>query len=353
MKAHFFGAGLALMLTLGLAPATMADSSTTITITDSGFNPPVVNVPVGTNLTFVNKGNNVHTATALDKVPNFDTGGIGPGQTASATVSLAGTFGYSSQPDCLNGNTSAIFNCQQQYQVVVGSVDAQPSVAPSASIPAVAPGPNAQIQQNAAISLSDNGFSPAAVAIVPGGTVTWTNLGTTVHTVTSGAAAPQPFDSGGLAPAGSYSVQFPTPGTYLYSSNTDCQNGNNNPAFNCGATYTVTVLAAAVGSTTTNPGVPFSGPTIIVRDDGFQPSTTNATAGQTITWLNISSTSHSIASVAGSGPQYDSGGLADGSSFSFVFTQPGTYAYYSPSEQPQGSTGPQPGSPFTGTIVVK
>src|SRR5579884_802326 len=328
---RLFGAALALLVGLSLTPAAMADD-TTVTITDSGFTPTTLSVAPNTTITFINKGNQVHSATDTGKNPVFDTGGIGPGQTGTVFIQQPGTYSYASQPDCLNGNVNPTFVCGPYTLVIGAPAAAAGTVVPT---PTATPAPNSTIQQNATVQISDTGFSPANVAIVPGGTITWTNVGTNIHTATSGSA-PLPFDSGGLSPGQTNSVQLNTPVTYVYTSSTDCQPGNVNPAFNCAANYTVTVQAAAVGSTTTNPGVPFSGPTVLIRDDGFQPQTTNATAGQTITWLNISTVSHTVASAPGSPATYDSGGLSDGDSFSFVFTQPGTYTFYSTTDQPAG-----------------
>jgi plastocyanin len=57
------------------------------------------------------------------------------------------------------------------------------------------------------------GFKPKSITVTPGTTVRWTNHGEEVHTVTSREGR---FDSGDLAPKGSYSVTFVTPGTYHY-----------------------------------------------------------------------------------------------------------------------------------------
>jgi plastocyanin len=51
--------------------------------------------------------------------------------------------------------------------------------------------------------------------------VTWTNIGTTVHTVKSDPGYPDQFDSGGIAPTQSYSHKFQNPGTYGYHSTTE------------------------------------------------------------------------------------------------------------------------------------
>jgi plastocyanin len=61
------------------------------------FTPQVVQVPVGTTLTWKNDGAVIHTATAADG--SWDTGDIsGGGGTATVTFDTAGTFTYNCTP---------------------------------------------------------------------------------------------------------------------------------------------------------------------------------------------------------------------------------------------------------------
>jgi hypothetical protein len=61
------------------------------------FTPQVVQVPVGTTLTWRNDGSVIHTATAADG--SWDTGDIsGGGATASVTFDTAGTWTYNCTP---------------------------------------------------------------------------------------------------------------------------------------------------------------------------------------------------------------------------------------------------------------
>jgi plastocyanin len=64
-----------------------------------------------------------------------------------------------------------------------------------------------------AVSIIDFAYSPATTTIGVGGTVTWTNSGSTAHTVTGDQGA---FDSGNINPAGTFSFKFNTAGTYTY-----------------------------------------------------------------------------------------------------------------------------------------
>lgn len=61
------------------------------------------------------------------------------------------------------------------------------------------------------------GFSPATLTILPGTTVTWKNMSSAPHTVTSDDG--QTFDSGTIAPGGSYTFKFAVAGSYPYHCN--------------------------------------------------------------------------------------------------------------------------------------
>jgi plastocyanin len=71
--------------------AAPAPSTLTVTIKDFKFGPAELTVPVGSEVSFMNADNQVHTVTAAGK---FDTSGIQPGATAELTFDTAGTFTY-------------------------------------------------------------------------------------------------------------------------------------------------------------------------------------------------------------------------------------------------------------------
>ena len=64
---------------------------------------------------------------------------------------------------------------------------------------------------NAAVTITDNQYSPANVQVMPGGTVTWTNNGAEPHDVTGSGLA-----SGTMQSGQSYSHTFTSPGDYSY-----------------------------------------------------------------------------------------------------------------------------------------
>jgi plastocyanin len=56
----------------------------------------------------------------------------------------------------------------------------------------------------------------------------------------------------------------------------------------------------------------------------YSPATYTVFAGTTVSWVNRDGTTHSVTSDSG---LFDSGPLPPGASFSYTFTQPGTYHY--------------------------
>jgi plastocyanin len=87
-----------------------------------------------------------------------------------------------------------------------------PTLEPS---PTAAPLPTATPASAAsnklAVAVIDNRFQPTALNIAAGTTVTWTNNGNNIHTLTSPDGG---FDSGGLLGGASFSFTFDKAGTY-------------------------------------------------------------------------------------------------------------------------------------------
>ena len=62
-----------------------------------------------------------------------------------------------------------------------------------------------------------------------------------------------------------------------------------------------------------------------IADMAFQPGDLTITVGDTVTWTNADGRPHTVTADAGA---FDSGNVDEGGSFSFTFTQPGTYSYH-------------------------
>jgi len=80
-------------------------------------------------------------------------------------------------------------------------------------------------------------FSQANLTISAGQTVTWDNGSSEAHTVTSSSTSTETFNSGSVAPAGTFTHMFPTAGTYHYY----CQfhGADGNPPTGMAGTITV------------------------------------------------------------------------------------------------------------------
>jgi plastocyanin len=162
------------------------------------FSPSTVTIAAGGSVTFRNDDDRAHTVTANDGA--FDSGTISEGGSWKRTFKGGGTFSY-----------LCAIHPEMTGKVVVRGTSAAPTPKPEASptptptpMPA-APGTDAQIV--------DFSFSPGALSIPAGSTVTWRNAGEAPHTVTAEDGS---FDSDMIAAGGSWAQTFEAPGTFAY-----------------------------------------------------------------------------------------------------------------------------------------
>lgn len=85
------------------------------------------------------------------------------------------------------------------------------------------------------------------------------------------------------------------------------------------------VLAAVVLVAAAAAEAAGEGPEVSIPGRLFAPGELDALAGQTVTWRNADSTSHTVSSQD---DVFDSGYLTSGSSFSHVFARTGTFPYF-------------------------
>ncbi|MDN7026075.1 fasciclin [Methanoculleus sp. FWC-SCC1] len=83
----------------------------------------------------------------------------------------------------------------------------------------------------------------------------------------------------------------------------------------------VLLLCLCIGSAC---GQEQTGVKIELRNSSYYPPTMTVAPGTTVAWTNYDSVSHSVTSMTG---LFDSGALETGESFTYTFTDPGTYAY--------------------------
>lgn len=69
---------------------------------------------------------------------------------------------------------------------------------------------------------------------------------------------------------------------------------------------------------------------VVMVNRTFEPQQIEVTAGTTVTWTNQDSQSHTVTAGPRDNPSglFDSGEIAGGGTFSFTFTEPGTYEYH-------------------------
>jgi len=75
------------------------------------------------------------------------------------------------------------------------------------------PTPTSTPTQGNAVTIQNLAFSPAALTVPAGTTVTWTNQDTTVHNVTSNTGL---FESGQMSRGSNFSHTFSDKGTFAY-----------------------------------------------------------------------------------------------------------------------------------------
>jgi plastocyanin len=66
-----------------------------------------------------------------------------------------------------------------------------------------------------AVEIKGMTFSPSCFSVVAGGSVTFTNGDTVAHTVTTDTGQAEAFDSGSIAPGGTFTHTFGAPGTIM------------------------------------------------------------------------------------------------------------------------------------------
>jgi plastocyanin len=100
--------------------------------------------------------------------------------------------------------------------VACGSNSPSPAPAPTPT-PTPTPTPGGTVSSvtipRGAETLGNKAFSPDAVDVAAGTTVTWTNTDVVTHTSTSDSGA---WNSGSVGPNGQFSFTFATAGTFPY-----------------------------------------------------------------------------------------------------------------------------------------
>ena len=172
-------------------------------------------------------------------------------------------------------------------------------------------------------------FAHQDITVPVGTTVAWTNRGGVAHTTTEGGD-PEIWDSFSLQPGQSFSFTFAEAGTFNYF----CAI---HPAMRATVTVTaqqaqaetptreaVPTPEAALTATVAPAADPGAAATASANIVDFDHRSLTVPAGTAVTWTNRGDFIHTTTSVDN---LWDSDFLESGETFSFIFSQPGTYDY--------------------------
>ncbi|MFI9363291.1 cupredoxin family copper-binding protein [Kitasatospora sp. NPDC053057] len=76
------------------------------------------------------------------------------------------------------------------------------------------------------------------------------------------------------------------------------------------------------------PSAPAAANAVTIKNFAYSPPTLTVKAGTKVTWTNTDPDAHTVTSKQGSGGPLQSAALATNDTYSYTFTQPGTYPYY-------------------------
>lgn len=177
---------------------TPAAGVTEVRITDDdadAFEPQMITVDLGAEVTFFNDDDDDHTATSA----SFDTGTIAPGESATITLDEPGSHFYACN-----------FHPEMTGTIFVRDEDGDLPGATPRVIEATTADTDAGGET---VSIVNFAFDPAELTVPAGTTITWENTDTTPHTATAENGS---FDTGRIAQNASGSATFDQPGTFPY-----------------------------------------------------------------------------------------------------------------------------------------
>ena len=161
------------------------------------------------------------------------------------------------------------------------------------------------------VSDDAGGFVPGDVTVDLGQTVAFVNTHSDEHTATGSG-----FDTGIIQEGSVASVVLDTPGTFRYA----CQ---------IHPEMTGVIAVRDASGNVPPPATPVASPvpgaaSVRIANLSFDPPSITIPAGSTVTWSNDDITPHTVTATGG---LFDSGIFDPGTSFSWTFAEPGTFAY--------------------------
>lgn len=179
-----------------------------------GYRPAEITIETGTTVIWVNNGAQDHTVTDDDGA--FDSGTMAPGDEFKFTFKEAGVFHYHCKPHPWMEATVNVHEPGKPPPKDTASDEDDESSAPPPPPASSSSGGGPTTHHVNIIEGSSTdawGYDPAQLTVGVGDTVMWTNTGETEHTVTADGGA---FDSGSVAPGGTYEFTFEEEGEFPY-----------------------------------------------------------------------------------------------------------------------------------------
>lgn len=320
---------------------TQAIEPVRVQLTDDAFAPADITVETGGSVIWENAGAKPHGVTiaalGIDEL-------LMPGDTLTTPFPAAGTYELRCTFHSASGTEGMVGVVR-----VTGEAGAPPTPAPRVNetlpgganqtnatngtlpVPAPVQAPNATAPAaGARVSVQDDVFTPATLAVAPGDTVVFENTGARPHSVTIPALGVDKI----LKPGESTSVAFAAAGSYEYTCifhggmagvvNVDAAAGQAPvPTPAPGGNTTPPPADTTVPVPATPPAAPTGGATVEMRDDVFSPATLSVQPGATVTFVNLGARPHSV-TIAALGVDEI---VMPGKSASVTFPAAGTFSY--------------------------
>jgi plastocyanin len=290
----------------------------TVIVTDAGFTPATFTARAGDTVTWVNKGQAPHTATAAGGA--FDLP-LAPGASASTVLQKPGTINYVCTYHSFM--TASIIVAAALPGTVIGAANNTSAGAAGATKPASAAPASTGKTKTVEIKVGEMSFTPAMAMANVGDTISWVNVGKIAHTVTAKDGS---FDKTPIAPGERFNFVLRKEGTFPYVCS--YHPGMAATLMVGPALAGVAVPGADAGKTKPDSPAPVStgsGRTrvIEVQDSSFTPATLEAHVGDTISWVNLGKIPHTVTARDHS---FDKS-LKPGQRFNLVLTKEGTIPY--------------------------
>ena len=315
--------------------------------TSSGcYSPSEILIIKGETVTWKNTDSAAHTATSVTSGGSptgvFDSGLLMAGGSYSFTFTDSGRHEY-----------LCMVHPWMTGVVVVADIEIEddPYVppTPSKSYPPSSSSANVKIARDSSApgcERYNSCYVPSTITVDEDSSLTWYNADAAAHTVTSGTPGGGPdgvFDSGMMMAGNSFSNQFDMDGTFNYF----CllhpwMEGQVIVKAKPEPVYVPPTIPSTPTPQQTYPGpAPYGTNVEIARDTAipgceetrscYDPYRITAGKYSTITWYNADFAFHTVTSgSAGNGPdgEFGSGMMGPGESFSFRFTDDGTFNYF-------------------------